>query len=124
MYFEPSFLNSIQVNKKEDDITVGGYTYPGKPKPNLLYNKELINLNKDGLNNNDLIEGGSNGFSLQIPVGLILNKYDNIPMTKGTYTGVIDMPKIDEFLHLNYKPLKQLTKKKRQYHNTSVKQKT
>lgn len=125
MYFEPSFLNSIQFNKNSDTM-VGGYTYPTKPKPNvnILYDKELLDYKKDGLNKNDVIEGGGSNSTLQVPIGLVVNKHDdNMTMTKGTYTGVIDIQKINEFLDLNYKPLKLLTRKNRPKHNLTTKKK-
>ena len=122
MNFEPSFLNSIQFNKNEDNI-VGGYTYPTiKPKPKPLYERELMNYKDVDLNKNDNIEGGgSENTTLQVPVGLVINKHnDNMSMTNGTYTGVIDMQKINEFLDLNYRVLKQITRKNKKNHNLTV----
>lgn len=106
MNFEQSFLDSIQFNKNSD-TTVGGYTYPIK-KP--LYDK------------NDITEGGGNNSTLQVPIGLVVNKHDdNMTKTKGTYTGVIDMQKINEFIDLNYRVLKQITRKNRPNHNITAK---
>lgn len=115
MNFEPSFLNSIQFNDKNGSIT-GGYVYPKpKPKPQNMYNQNYFEK--------DYIEGGSKSF-MQVPVGLVVNKYDdNMSINKGQYKGVIDINRINEFLDLNYKPLKQITKKNQQKHNTSVKKK-
>lgn len=111
MNFEPSFLNEIQYNHTNGAIT-GGYVYP-KPKPNNIYNQDY---------KEDVSIGGGSKSLIQVPVGLVVNKYDdNMSMNKGEYKGVIDIHKINEFLDLNYKPLKQITKKYRQKHNTTVK---
>ena len=111
MNFEPSFLNSIQFNDKNGSIT-GGYVYP-KPKPQNMYNQNNFEEH--------YIEGGSKSL-IQVPVGLVVNKYDDsMSITKGQYKGVVDIHRINEFLDLNYKPLKQITKKYKQKHNTSVK---
>ena len=123
MNFEPSFLNSVQFNKNSDCM-VGGYTYPTKPKPNvnILYDKELLEYKKDDLNKKDTIGGGGNNSVMQVPIGLVVNKYDdNMSTMKGTYKGVIDIQKINEFLDLNYKPLKLLTRKIRPKHNLTTK---
>jgi len=94
---------------------VGGYTYPIK-KP--LYDKSLL----DDLNENYITEGGGNNSTLQVPIGLVVNKHDdNMTKTKGTYTGVIDMQKINEFIDLNYRVLKQITRKNRPNHNITAK---
>lgn len=90
--YEESFLKNVEFSNIESKIT-GGYVYKTEGKQGDIY-------------------GGSLQRGMTVPVGLIVNNYDdNIKSRSGEYIGVIGMDKIIELLGLNYKPLKNITRK-------------
>jgi hypothetical protein len=95
MNYEGSYLNDIKFNK-ENEKMVGGYVY-GKP----IKEKEIL----------EYTEGGGLK-TFEAPIGLIVNKcHNNTSKFKESHIGVISMNRINEFLDLNYKPMKHLSRK-------------
>jgi hypothetical protein len=91
--YKESFLNNLEFFSNENKIT-GGYVY------NVDENQE------------EEFYGGSNNRGVTVPVGLVVNDYDdNIKRVDGEYIGVIGIDRFNEFLDLNHKPLKQITRK-------------
>jgi hypothetical protein len=96
--YEESFLKNIEFGNTEDKIT-GGYVYAVDSK-------------------DEEFSGGSRKRDVTIPIGLVVNDHnDNIKYHAGEYIGVIGMDRINEFLNLNYKPLKRITRKLKSFIN-------
>jgi hypothetical protein len=90
--YKESFLKNLEFGTTENKIT-GGYVYKVNSKHSEIY-------------------GGSLQRDVIVPVGLVVNDYDNnIKCPDGEYIGVIGIDRINEFLDLNHKPLKQITRK-------------
>lgn len=90
--YAESFMKNIEFSNYENKVT-GGYVYKTD-------------------NNKEEIYGGSVGRDVIVPIGLIVNDFnDNIKNYQGEYIGVIGMDRINEFLDLNHKPLKHITRK-------------
>jgi len=92
MFITKSRFKNLEFSNVDNKIT-GGYVYKVESKQNEMY-------------------GGSRERTVIVPVGLVVNKYDdNIKYSPGEYIGVLGMDKIDEFLNLNHKPFKRITRK-------------
>lgn len=90
--YEESFLNNIEFGNTESRI-VGGYVYKAHSKNEAFY-------------------GGTNQRDVTVPVGLLVNKHnDNIKCYGGEYVGVIGIDRINDFLDLNHKSVKRITRK-------------
>lgn len=90
--YKESFLKQLEFVTNQHAIT-GGYTY------------------KVG-DENDLFRGGSIQGDVVVPIGLVVNDYDdNLKNYDGEYVGVLGIGVINEFLDLNYKPIKRITRK-------------
>ena len=90
--YNESFLKNLEFGTTENKIT-GGYVYKVNGKQGEIY-------------------GGSLQSDVTVPVGLVVNDYDdNMKCPVGEYIGVIGMNRINELLDLNHKPLKQITRK-------------
>ena len=91
--YKESFLKNLEFFNTENKMT-GGYVY------------KVVEKQEDD------IYGGSNNRCVTVPVGLVVNDYDdNIKSIDGEYIGVIGIDRFNEFLDLNHKPLKQITRK-------------
>ena len=91
--YKDSFLNNL-IFENSNNIMVGGYVYKHTDK--------------------DEFFGGSGNRKLVTLHGLTVNNYnENMKSHEGEYIGVIEVDKLNEFLDLNYKPLKQLTRNNR-----------
>ena len=91
--YKESFLNNLEFFSAENKMT-GGYVYKVDEKQEYE------------------IYGGSNSRGVTVPVGLVVNDHDdNIKSVDGEYIGVIGIDRFNEFLDLNHKPLKQITRK-------------
>jgi hypothetical protein len=89
--YNESFLKNMEFSNIENKIT-GGYVYKVDSKQ-------------------PEIQGGSHQRDMIVPVGLVVNDYDdNMKCHKGEYIGVIGIDRINELLDLNHKPLKQITR--------------
>lgn len=96
--YKDSFLNNL-IFENANNAMVGGYVY-----------KHI---------DDDEFFGGSGNRELVTLPGLTVNNYnENMKSHEGEYIGVIGIDKLNEFLNLNYKPLKQLT------HSNRIKIKT
>lgn len=90
--YKESFLNNLEFFNAENKIT-GGYVYKITDKQE------------------QEVYGGSIKRGVTVPVGLVVNDYDdNIKCDDGEYLGVIGIDRFNEFLDLNHKPLKQITR--------------
>jgi len=91
--YKESFLKNLEFFNTENKIT-GGYVYKVDEKQQ------------------EEVYGGSIQRGVTVPVGLVVNDYDdNIKCDEGEYIGVIGIDRFNEFLDLNHKPLKQITRK-------------
>lgn len=90
--YEESFLKNVEFSNIDDKF-IGGYVYKEE-------------------NKGAEFNGGSRPSDVTVPVGLVVNHTDdNMKSHVGEYIGVIGMDRINEFLNLNYKPLKNVTRK-------------
>ena len=91
--YKESFLNNLEFFSAENKMT-GGYVYKVDEKQE------------------EEFYGGSNNRGVTVPVGLVVNDQDdNIKSIDGEYIGVIGIDRFNEFLDLNHKPFKQITRK-------------
>ena len=91
--YKDSFLNNL-IFENANNAMVGGYVYKHRDE--------------------DEFFGGSGNRELITLPGLTVNNYnENMKSHEGEYIGVIEVDKLNEFLDLNYKPLKQLTRNNR-----------
>jgi hypothetical protein len=99
--YKESFLKNVDFGNSENQIT-GGYVYTVNGK-------------------DEEFSGGSRQRDMTVPVGLVVNDHnDNIKHHTGEYIGVIGIDKINEFLDLNYKPLKRISRKFKSIIKTNI----
>jgi hypothetical protein len=120
--YKESFFKDMEFGNTENKIT-GGYVYKSDIKSEdfsggYVYKDDIKNedfgggyVYKGDIKSEDFI-GGTRKRDMIVPIGLVVNDHnDNIKRYDGEYIGVIGIDRINEFLDLNHKPLKRITRK-------------
>jgi hypothetical protein len=113
--YEESYLRNLDFGNTENKIT-GGYVYNVDSR-NKDFTGGYVYEENAG---NEEFGGGTHQRVVTVPIGLVVNRHnENIKCHSGEYMGVIGMDRINDFLNLNHKPLKQITRKFKSIINTT-----